>query len=507
VKTYQLNVMLALATGLMLWASFPMLNYEYLIWFALVPLFWLGESQGLVRPTLLAYGVGIIFFGGLTFWVHSFHPFAWPALVLVLALYFALFMLGYKMLRRRFLYLNFFLVPAWWIAVEHFRSIGYWGFPWGVLGYSQWDFPPLLQISVYTGVTGLSFLIVLVNYTLFRLSHCRLLDNRVMAAAVAVVIIMSGALLYGDRIIPRQLEQGDFRVAIVQPNFPADLNWQTRYSDYLNKLIALTGKLKQFNPRLIIWPETVIPVPLYLLPGNQTLDPYEKIWPAVTNFDNFLLTGRPVSSGTDPERREDRNGAILYGPNGELLGWTGKKQLVPFGETLPGIHSIEWVAALGNSLNISDYLPVADKQPLTLPQGKIGVLICFESTFGDLTRRLVKNGSGLLINITNDVWSHSATAHWQHYSMSIFRAVENRCYLVRAANSGVSAVIDPFGQQLVNTKIMQEELLLEDVAFGPRQHTLYTSFGDWFPWLCSALSGCLILYVAIQQIRYYRRGR
>ncbi len=513
------HLLLALVCGLLLWAAFPGADAWYLAWVGLIPLFAIGEVRGLLRPMLLAFAAGAVFFGLLTSWARAFHPLAWPFLTVANALFWAAFMLGYKLLRRRYLYWTFLLVPAWWVAVEHFRATGYWGFSWGVLGYTQWQQAPLLQLTVLTGITGISLLLVAANYTLFRLGLCGLRDNRVLMLAALQVVLLVAVLLSGQQALPPRygddltavapVPAGSIRVAMVQPNFPPQLAWDddAARNGYLRTLRNLTEQAAVHAPDLVIWAETAIPFPLTRGADGRWHDPLPAaFWQAATRGRFHLLVGRPVTLFAGGRSR-DYNCMVLHAPSGEPLDFAGKEHLVPFGETLPYLEEVAWVRAFGASLGISGYSPLTGRTLLRLPGAVLGSLVCYEATFGDLTRRRVRDGATLLLNITNDVWSLSADAHRQHFAMSVVRAAETRTPLVRAGNSGICAVADAYGRVQAVTEPLREHLLYEDVLPANGAPTTYVRYGDWLALLCAA--GCLpvLLRCALGQLRRPARRR
>ncbi|HNW93484.1 MAG TPA: apolipoprotein N-acyltransferase [bacterium] len=501
--TRAVPALLAVVAGALLWAAFPTQNLPAAAWVALVPLFFLGELRGLGRPVLWAWLGGLVFFGLLTYWSHCFHPLAWPFLTLACSLAWPLFMLGYKIIRRRFIYWSLLLVPALWVAIEQFRSVGYWGFPWGVVGYTQWQQVSLLQLTTLTGIAGVSFLVVLVNYVVFRLLQCRLLDNRLLLLAFAVVVLMAAVLLLGHQAIPDQtrMPRGNYRVAVVQPNFPPVMHWETEAAAYLRKLRTLTEQAAAHRPHLLIWAETAVPIALQRDAAGRWRDPIAaKFWAQTIQRRFHLLVGRPVSITGSNGALRDYNCAVLYDTDGVPVNYEGKEHLVPFGETLPFLHEINWIEKFGASVGISDYVPVARKQPMTVPGGKLALLVCYESTFGDLTRRQVAAGATLLVNITNDVWSLSEDAHWQHYAMSVVRAAETRTPLVRAGNSGVSAIVDAWARPQLESPVMRDYVAIEDITWRTEGPTFYVRRGDWFAWSCFYGLALLLVYQAVRQL-------
>ena len=190
------------------------------------------------------------------------------------------------------------------------------------------------------------------------------------------------------------------------------------------------------------------------------------------------------------------NSAYLVSPSGELTGKYDKTHLVPFGEYVPLSNLLFFIGSLGEG--IGDFKSGNEIFNFSLPQGKFGVLICFEIIFPDLCRRFVKHGAGFLVTLTNDAWFGRTAAPYQHFAMATFRAVENRVFVARAANTGISGFINPKGKILKQGGIFTEEAMTGVIRLS-RKKTFYTLYGDIFVWVCSAFSILLLISLFLQK--------
>jgi apolipoprotein N-acyltransferase len=213
------------------------------------------------------------------------------------------------------------------------------------------------------------------------------------------------------------------------------------------------------------------------------------------NANAFLLFGAP-SYKVEKGKLNHYNSAYLVSPSGELVGKYDKIHLVPFGEYVPMQRLLFFIGSLGEG--IGDFKPGKEIFNFSLPQSKFGVLICFEIIFPDLCRRFVKGGANFLVTITNDAWFGRTSAPYQHFSMAAFRAVENRVFVARAANTGITGFIDPTGRILREGRIFTEEAMSGTIRLS-NQKTFYTLYGDIFAWLCSALSILLLVNALIKK--------
>jgi apolipoprotein N-acyltransferase len=330
-------------------------------------------------------------------------------------------------------------IPALWIGLERLRGIIFGGFGWGIIGYTQYLNLPFIQIADRLGVWGVSFIIVLGNLALAQLIRNRKqLQWRTASVCILLPLsCVSGAYAYGFFRLQQHFTGPDITVSVVQGNIPQENKWNTRYVEtILEKFSRLSRETAAASPELVVWPETSVPG--YLLDEPR-------LYPAVTglaqNLKTYLLVGSPRE---DYFTRSYYNSAFLFGPRGELLQMHDKIHLVPFGEYIP-YGNLFWF--LKNS-------PIADFSAgkrhtvfrLRSRDGReirFGVLICFEDAFPGLVRQFRRNGADFLITITNEAWFRHSDEPMQHVGISVFRAIENRCWFVRCANTGISGFIDP----------------------------------------------------------------
>lgn len=516
---------LALGTGTLLFLSFPgAAGLWPLAWIALVPLLialrgatprsaaGLGLLAGMVHYVTLLYWIIIVLgrYGNLSLWISI------PALLLL-----ALYMSGYLVLfcviiSRAWQYREVWIVwlaPVLWVGLDYVRSVLFSGFPWQDLGYSQYKALLLIQTADLTGHYGITFHIVLVNsvtallvvlWTASRTADqaeekilgLRIRQARLRAMLPALCLIM--AVLVYNLFRYQQVEEiaaaeQKMKIGITQGSIEQDVKWSPAmrlktieiYSDLSEE--ALTQEEK--SPELFVWPETAMP---FLIGSN----PYFRILyqSFIAKHDVWVLTGAPYyeeigrAKKGDPPRYRSYNSAYLLSPEGEVAARYDKQHLVPFGEYVPFSNYLPLPGPLVE--NIGSFSPGRPRRPLSSGPAEIGVLICFESIFPELARDWTDRGANLLVNLTNDGWYGRSSAPWQHLSMAVFRAVENRRGLVRSANTGVSAFIDPLGRITGESPLFQPFYLIRNMPLL-RLNTVFVSIGHYFGLFC--LVACLPL--------------
>ena len=489
------DILLSLLSGILLILSFPNFNLEFLAWFALIPLFYCINGKGLWATLKLGFLTGMLAFLGILYWIivaiHTYGniPLIPSGLILLLLVAYLSLFIGVFACLTRFVQVRsglqtMLFTPLLWVALEYLRSLLLTGFPWASLGYSQYLNLPFIQIADITGVYGPSFVIVLVNATVFGI--LRQWSKKIFPVKEVIFtgLILLGLLVYGHLkmgTVERHVSQNpSLKIGLVQGNIDQSIKWDQSFQRETLKIYEkLSYTVAEEKPDLIIWPETATP---FFFQDAEEYQPFILDIPKKT--DAFLLFGTP-SYKIEKRRVAHYNSAYLVSPSGELVGKYDKIHLVPFGEYVPLQHLLVFIGSLGEG--IGDFKPGKEIFNFSLPQGKFGVLICFEIIFPDLSRRFVKRGANFLVTITNDAWFGRTSAPYQHFSMATFRAVENRVFVARAANTGITGVIDPTGKILKEGRIFTQEAMNGTIRLSDLK-TFYTLYGDIFAWICSALA-------------------
>jgi apolipoprotein N-acyltransferase len=480
-----------------------MLDLYLLAWFALVPFLVSLWEKSLKQAFISGVLMGLPYFFGTQYWVyHSIHhyggmPFLLSlAVVFLLSLYLSLFTGLFGLLFcckiRSSSLPALFLAPVFWTVLEFLRSYAFTGFPWSSLGYSQYRFLYVIQFADITGVYGVSFLILAFNGALAdlfitrkRRAHMPLFHLSPTAAGYLLLVVSFAAVvLYGHfRLNEGPLEGQEVTVSVVQGNIEQDLKWDPAYQGEvvgIYKALTLEGLVK--NPSLVVWPETA--VPFYFQ--------YDKALTAdLKRFQGglggpYLLFGSITVKG--PKMLS--NSAVLLDSGGELQHVYDKIHMVPFGEYVPLKRVLFFLTRLVEG--VGDYVPGKTPKRAETPFGEFGTLICYEIIFPGLTRKFFKDGGDFLVTITNDAWFGRTAGPYQHFSMAVLRAVENRKPVIRAANSGISGFIDSNGMVMSKTRLFDRTVLTENIMTD-RRRSFYSRFGDIFSYICMVATVLLIV--------------
>ena len=489
------DLLLCLFSAVLLISSFPRLNIEFFAWIGFAPLFFVLKNKSKRRAFLLSYLSGIIFWSGIIYWlIHVTLP-GTILLVLYLALYFGIFGLIVSSIVYRLSSIDQLLfVPAVWVLLEYIRAHLFTGFPWALLGYSQYLNLPIIQIADLTGVWGVSFLVLMANTGIYKVISYKLwvMSERKRLAMPLTYLLLASLLLFSS------LGYGFFRlnsslilhpssfnrVSVIQGNVPQELKWDSGAKGYVfDRYSRLTKEAASLSPDLILWPQASSPGLL----GEDNLV-FQEI------FALSKKTKTPLLIGTVARDNEKYfNSALLINPSGEIAGRYDKLHLVPFGEYIPLkkiLPFLETIVPIGDITAGKEYTLFRAQSSKLKAQSKFGVLICFEDLFPQISREFVKSGANFLVNITNDAWYKKTAAASQHLQASVFRAVENRVFLARSANTGVSGFINPTGKIISKVKdecgrdIFISGFDTEQLSVANKSFTIYTRYGDFFPIAC-----------------------
>ncbi len=502
----------------MLALAFPKLELPGVVWFALVPLLFAIDRNPLRRVFAYSWLQGFTFFLEVLYSIpvalitygHASLAAALAKLLFLAAVealpVAAAFTLG-ELIRRRFGVPRAITLPTAWVAFELVRTYLPLGFPWALLGYAAYRDVTLIQFVEFTGIYGVSALIVLINVAVYRmLTRSEALTAKLVGAAPAFGVF-GIALLFGAARI-RQLHAappvGSLRVSLIQANIPQSLKWvqsnvEPTFQVYAQEMLSAS----QQHPDLVIWPETAAPF-VFIARAEYADGPFQfhrayhdRLVKLVRATHQALLFGAPALDFHNGI--STRNRADLISADGNIVGYYDKIMLVPFDEYVPmtrffgrfidkPVQSIGPITA-GTRQTI---LPIKD--------AKLGVLICYESIFPSLARSYVRAGANVLVNLSNDAWFGTTSAPYQLLAMAAMRALENHTPMIRVANTGISAVIRPTGEIVAETQLSTRITETATVSWiGSR--TFYTKHGDLFAEFCVAATtiGALLSFISRTQ--------
>jgi apolipoprotein N-acyltransferase len=514
----------AAGAGLLLASAFPNFNCAGFAWVA--PALMLAAARGQTGAD--AFRVGFV--GGLFFWLASLSwllriPVAgypilgWLALSAFMAAFNGVWIWAISNFKfqisnswsRRTLWT--LAGAATWAALEMFRARIFGGFPWNLLGVSQFKLVPLIQFASVTGIYGVSFLIVWFSLALFSAAQMILRQpqkkfvwqTEIALPLAATIFLFIGGFFSLNRDVPAEKF---LRVTIIQPSVPQTMIWSAdddakRFQNLLQQsqaaldaanlapkqievaLVSTNGELaatRAGKTDLLLWPESAVP--------EITDEVYRDIQRfAQTNQVWILLNAEDVEF--HPTATNFFNSAFLFRPNGKLMQIYHKRQLVIFGEYVPLVRwlpFIQWFTPITGG-----WTPGEKAVTFDLEKAKTSPLICYEDSFPGVAREAADDDIDFLVNLTNDGWFGHGAAQWQQAAASVFRSVENGVPLVRCANDGVSCLIDARGRVV---KILTDEngdvhgrgaLTVEIPLLAPGEKTAATFYhrhGDWFGWSC-----------------------
>lgn len=531
----------AAGAGLILAAAFPSLGIAGFAWIA--PGLLLAAAYGKTGGD--AFRIGYV--GGLASFLFSlcwllripvtgFPILGWIALSAYVALYSAVWVwlladkIGHGSWLRR---LTWTLIgAAAWVALEMIRTRFLSGFPWNLLGDSQFNQVPLIQIAAYTGVYGVSFVVVWTSLTILSATLAILrqpttryiwLGDMLLPMLVVLGLFMSGT----SRL--RALRDDDrptIRVIFIQPSIPQTMIWNTADNDRrFAELLRLTNDALTNVTDLVLWPEAAVPKMIRYdeetLRTVTSLAKSNRVWMIVGSDDAEPARG----SGKKADEPHYFNASFLINPKGELAARYCKRKLVIFGEYIPLVRwlpFVKWFTPIDGGFVPGDKLVPFElerwgerpREPESPSAGsssgdsphqaiKTATLICFEDVFPHLVREYVSEDTDFLVNLTNDGWFGEGGEQWQHAASAVFRAVENGVPLLRCCNNGVTCWIDSRGVvrqvfrdasgSIYGPGIMTAEIPL--LAPGEkRELTFYNRHGDWFGWGCVVVTTGLALW-------------
>ena len=456
------------------------------------------DGASMRRVFLIGMLAGFVYFVGTLYWIaivmatHGGLPTVGAyALMGGLAVHLSLFVglftwwLGRGV--RRFGMAGVWLAPCLWVATEWLRAWLGWEFPWVLLGSSQATVVPVVQLASVTGVYGLSALIALVSTAAAVLALGQRSTHRrgvIGVGALVVVVVAWGTWRVHQGALGTM--GSPIRVGLLQGNVPQDTKGNPAFANAIvDRYIGLSRQVIGSGAQLVIWPEASIPFYFDLDPGAAA--PIRRL--AAEARVPFILGTDAWEPARDGQPQRFYNTAVLVGTDGATRASYRKVRLVPFGEFVPFKKILFFVGPLVEA--VSDFSPGREFTVLDVEGSRLSVAICYEAVYASVARAFVNGGSQLLTTITNDAWFDRSSAASQHFEQAALRAVEQGRYLVRAANTGFSGAVDPYGRLLSRTELFQTTAVTVDVRLLSGR-TIYQSIGDVVAWLSLVVAAALV---------------
>lgn len=501
-------------SGLLLFASFPKLDFYSFAWVALTPALislYYHDLKFALKAGLL---MGMVYFFGTIYWIyHALYiygsmPFVLSILLvallsLYLSLYIAVFCFLYSFTLKKSYFPSLLTAPFIWTTLEFIRSYALTGFPWSSLGYSQYKLLPMIQIADITGIYGISFLLVAFNGFIadLHINIIRKIRNETpiylslsfLSGSLCLFLVLILVFLYGFFRLHEERSDSSFKAAIIQGNIEQDKKWDKHYQKaVLGTYKELTSLAVEKTPYIVIWPETALP---FIFKEDHELT--NDLITFQRELGAYLLFGSILIKRDQENEQRIKNGnwlsnsAVLLDKNGNVTYIYDKIHLVPFGEYVPLRNILFFIDKL--VYGFGDYYPGNRYLSAVTPFGSFATLICYEIIFPGMVRKFFSQyGGSFIVTITNDAWFGDTHGPYQHFSMAVFRAVENRKPVIRAANAGISGFIDSNGRITETSRLFERTYLLKEVK---RDETLtfYTKYGDAFSYLCIIITVALLL--------------
>lgn len=520
----------AIAGGLLLAMAFPKIGVAGLAWIAPALIYSATFGKGAAQTFRIGYVAGLAYYLASLYWLLLI-PYRWMGIPLgpatgwlALGAFLAVYMGAWVWMINNNKDSEGLLAPSWWrrqvwtlsgaavwVALEMIVARFGGGFPWNLLGASQYRITPLIQIASITGIYGVSFLVVWFSLSLASAAVAMVRRPTTRSVWVGELLLpmltVAACFNFGFRQVRRESQaeagQGDsnppptLHINLIQPSIPQTLIWdesndETRFQD----LLRLSDQVLTNRADLLVWPEAAVPKLL-----RYDLPTYEAVTNLAGRHHVWLIIGaddaQPLPGATNLEGATFYNASFLVSPQGRIANSYRKRALVIFGEYIPLAHwlpFLKWFTPIQGG-----YTP--GRRPvqfaLTDLHVKTATLICYEDMFPQLAREYVEDDTDFLVNLTNDGWFGESAAQWQQAASALFRAVENGRPLVRCANNGLTCWVDSCGRlreifRNVDGSVYGPGTLSIEVPLlakgRQRPLTFYHQHGDWFGWACVAVA-------------------
>ena len=501
-------------------------------WVCMVPLLMVMMNSSRFWAAFYGVTFGVIQTMLCNYWLGTFSLISLQFITVYYLIIYTLFMTVLVHLLEQTRWWKVIIFPAAWVAFDFLRTVGFMGYPWAMLGVSQYNFLPFIQLASVTGVWGVSFFVYAANAVIaYVLVNRKRWTGRPVRLSLSVLLLAVAAVTLGGRIYLSLHPDGpaggtvpSATVALIQQNTDPRKN---DYEEGLEVLKKLTDQALPYNPDLVAWSETAF-VPN--IRRWSKLEPAENYYARLVHdflayqrkMETWLITGNDDYFITIDEEgaeiREDFNAAVFFSPEGTRMETYHKIHLVPFTEYFPFKKQLPWMYELLLNFDVNLWTPGNEPVVFEHPKFSFSTPICFEDSFPRDVRRFVRAGAEVIINLSNDFWSLTNVEAKQHFVNAKFRAVENRRHFLRATASGVTAHVTPAGRVVSSLPYYEEGYLITEIPAGGgqgsaesrgqggpmslgqgdeagrRRSAVYTVLGDWFPYACMALLGIVLFY-------------
>lgn len=493
-----------------------LLTWAFLLSFSFHPgIFGFLAWLSLIRPMLIiaklkgrqafnaAYFFSFFFMLFSLYWVALVTPPGMVAAIVIVAFYYTAILMIFNHLYKIKPTWAFVAMPFLWVGMEYFRTLSEFAFPWSDLGYSQSYYLYILQIVSVVSVHGLSFLIVTVNVLLCQLLRRSVSPERKLTSLFVSLAIISGLVAYGWVVTPPYPVPGTVNVALMQGSVPLEIKCAKGNSEYSFRLYdSLTQAVDDTTIDLYVWPETSVPA--YLSHDSFAR---RKVGRIAASSSTPHLVGALAATNVDGKYHH-HNSCYQFDSSGKMVERYDKMRLVPFSEHVPYQDYLPFLQEgfLRKYLTFidswgvqwwSDFYPGDSAKLFELDSHLYGVLICFECAFPEFVRQSILDGADFMVGITNDTWFGRSVGIHQHSRIFITRAVENRCWMARIANSGLTFIVDRYGRVRDQLEPYKVATLVSQVGVLDR-FSVYTRVGDIVgisSFLFTISIGCIFIFL------------
>lgn len=498
-KNYQ-RLILTVLSALFLFFSFRDLGF--FAWFSLIPFLFVIYNSNLKQTLLFSFICGLGFFASVTYWMTVLPvKFTWILIVMLLSSIFVVLGLAVYFIFQKIHhpYLRIFLIPALWILVEFLRSQSLLAFTIGIVGYTQHNFLPLMQITRFTGIYGVSFIVILLNSAVFETILFSIKNKKaifkylVVSISILIVFVTYGIVSVNNNLnrVIKERNYEEIKLAIVQPNILFGQKYSEKGIEIIPESYSDSSYFKE-DTDLVVFPESML---CGFIDENKGFKGWAQR--TIKDEDLYMLIGQYAHN---EQYNEYYNSAFLYNSSLEVIGRYDEIHPVPFSQYIPYPRVLGFLKFL--DFTTVNLIRGDDRSPLSYPgKGKIGIIICYESTIPSIARKMRNNGAEAIFVISDNSSLKDSIAPWHHLIFSKVRAIENDCYVVHCSNTGISAIISPDGNMMVVSELLSREVLYGSIFLVPGK-TFYARFGNLLMYIYFGITFFLTTaYLVIRRIR------